>query len=123
MHRFRRTFPIPNNIPSFVDEGRLIFLAGNHDLGLAPSTNPSDATLARERFVTNWPPGKLSGQTEWGNHTIIWIDAIGLIEEDKASMISPNNTKPVRNFINNLSGRAWGLDVLHLFFHPPATIN
>ncbi|KAH9813423.1 Metallo-dependent phosphatase-like protein [Melampsora americana] len=117
LRTFRHTFPIPD---SLTESDRVIHLAGNHDLGLAPWTNSSNSNLARERFTQNFQPGKLSGHTEWGNHSIIWIDAIGLIEEEKLRRQNGDEKveSPVKGFIEKLNGPDTLLPKV-LFTHVP----
>ncbi|KAG0141984.1 hypothetical protein CROQUDRAFT_673825 [Cronartium quercuum f. sp. fusiforme G11] len=110
VNRFRSTFPIPNTINQ---TNRVIYLAGNHDLGLKPSINLIDSNLAKQRFIKNWSNNdKLSGLIEWGNHTIIWIDSIGLIEQEK------EEEKVVESFIKDLNGPEMLLPKV-LFSHIP----
>ncbi|EGF97450.1 uncharacterized protein MELLADRAFT_114338, partial [Melampsora larici-populina 98AG31] len=118
---FRHTFPIPNSLS---ESNRIIYLAGNHDLGLAPWTNSTNSNLVRERFVRNFQPGSLSGHLEWGNHSIVWIDSIGLIEEDKQSKKNGDQSDqekvvgPVKSFIEKLNGPDTLLPKV-LFTHVP----
>lgn len=122
LRTFRHTFPIPSSLS---ESNRVIYLAGNHDLGLAPWTNSTNSKLARDRFTNHFPPGKLSGHTEWGNHSIVWIDSIGLIEEEKLRRLKGVEPKdedlvgtPVKGFIEKLNGPDTLLPKV-LFTHVP----
>lgn len=71
VHRFQTIFkPIPQTLPIY-------HIAGNHDLGLHRS--PGGSAYARERFTETF--GALNGAMDLGNHTLVWIDAPGLLEE------------------------------------------
>ncbi|EHS62822.1 uncharacterized protein PGTG_21143 [Puccinia graminis f. sp. tritici CRL 75-36-700-3] len=54
----------------------------------------------------SWPPGLLNGHVEWANHTIIWIDALSLIEESKrrAAGLSTQEDGQVTRFVKELAG-------------------
>ncbi|EFP91593.2 uncharacterized protein PGTG_17647 [Puccinia graminis f. sp. tritici CRL 75-36-700-3] len=110
--RFYHTFPIPADLSSAPTSNqteppaRLIHLVGNHDVGLYPSTSYERSAQARERFKNTWPPGLLNGHVEWANHTIIWIDALSLIEESKrrAAGLSTQEDGQVTRFVKELAG-------------------
>ncbi|PLW10289.1 hypothetical protein PCASD_24895 [Puccinia coronata f. sp. avenae] len=125
VHRFFHTFPIPPNISNSTTlnhSPRLIYLVGNHDVGLYPSTSRERSQQARQRFINTWPPGALNGHIEWGNHTAIWIDALSLIEEYKrkaAGLLAEGEPEgEVTQFIKQLSGADMLLPKI-LFTHVP----
>ncbi|KAG1855740.1 Metallo-dependent phosphatase-like protein [Suillus subalutaceus] len=54
------------------------FLPGNHDLGLGEEV--SFSLEARTRYTSNFGPW--NHKTTIGNHTVLFIDAVALVEED-----------------------------------------
>lgn len=126
VNRFYHTFAIPSGLlPPLSanqsnDSPRLIHLVGNHDVGLYPSTSTINSTLARQRFTKHWSPGKLNGKVEWGNHTMIWLDALSVIEEAKrkASGMTDETEGEVTQFLKGLSGPEMLLPKV-LFTHVP----
>lgn len=118
LNQFYHTFSVPPHI--LKTKSNQIHLVGNHDVGLYPSTTREQSALARQRFIKHWPPGKLNGLIEWANHTIIWIDALSLIEESKnqATGLLPHGEGEVTQFINELTGPEMLLPKV-LFTHVP----
>ncbi|KAF7361777.1 Metallo-dependent phosphatase [Mycena venus] len=69
--RFKSIFPLDAGIPEF-------FIAGNHDTGLGISDNFSEQAGAR--YQSHFGP--LNSRDTIANHTIILLDAPGLVDED-----------------------------------------
>ncbi|KAJ7287786.1 Metallo-dependent phosphatase-like protein [Mycena rebaudengoi] len=85
--RFKSIFPLDPAIPQY-------FVPGNHDTGLGVSTRFS--TKARARYISHFGP--LNGKITVANHTIIFLDAPGIVEEDSqraARRQSYSQWKPV----------------------------
>ncbi|MBW0475734.1 hypothetical protein O181_015449 [Austropuccinia psidii MF-1] len=119
--RFYHTFAIPEHLSiANQNHSRIVYLAGNHDVGLFPSTSEANSSMARERFKKNWGSGKLNGALEWGNHSVIWLDAMDLIEEDKraATGAAQESEGRVTQFIKGLGGPNMLLPKV-LFTHVP----
>ncbi|CAD6564688.1 MAG: hypothetical protein CYPHOPRED_004621 [Cyphobasidiales sp. Tagirdzhanova-0007] len=75
VHRFQNIFrPTPKKLPIY-------HVPGNHDLGLHLTRGGS--AYSRERFTETF--GRLNGEVDLGNHTILWIDAPGLLEETSSA--------------------------------------
>ncbi|KAK7472742.1 hypothetical protein VKT23_000852 [Stygiomarasmius scandens] len=70
-HRFKKIFKDKNNIPTY-------FIPGNHDTGLGTPSMFSPA--AHSRYESHFGP--LNNVVNMANHSIILIDAPGLVEED-----------------------------------------
>jgi hypothetical protein len=68
-NRFHAIFPT-YNVPSY-------FLPGNHDVDLVESRTSWDA---HQRYISHFGP--LNQRVQLANHTLLFIDALGLIEED-----------------------------------------
>ena len=56
----------------------MYFIPGNHDLPLGPSR--AFSSHARDRYVKHFSPP--NAVLEVSNHSIILLDAVGLVEED-----------------------------------------
>lgn len=83
VHRFHLLFPLSRapsaSNPHLAPPIPSILLPGNHDLGLhLPSS--SLASYARERFEESFGP--VSGEKEWGGWNLVWVDSMGLLEEE-----------------------------------------
>ncbi|KAH9947515.1 Metallo-dependent phosphatase [Amylocystis lapponica] len=72
--RFRWVFRTDNasEVPTY-------FLPGNHDVGLGYS--PEFSSVAGERYMAHFGP--LNQVVTLGNHTVIFVDAPGLVAEDE----------------------------------------
>ncbi|CAH7671246.1 Metallo-dependent phosphatase-like protein, partial [Phakopsora pachyrhizi] len=121
--RFQNTFKLSDRIVKNISSGnstRLLFIAGNHDLGLYPHTSESTSDLARQRFIKHWPPGKLNGIAQWANHSIIWIDSMRMIEESSHKSQDAIGLREggVTDFLKKLSGPNMMLPKV-LFSHVP----
>ncbi|ORX39017.1 Metallo-dependent phosphatase-like protein [Kockovaella imperatae] len=69
---YRSIFTLPPDTPMY-------FIPGNHDIPLGPG-NKLFSTSARERYAKYFsPPNSI---LEVANHTLILLDAVGLVEED-----------------------------------------
>lgn len=94
VHRFHRAFPLPRaSTSSFSTLSRQAYAAsshlippiqsvvvpGNHDLGLH-SPSSSLASYARERFTEAFGP--TWGEREWNGWSIVWVDAMALLEPE-----------------------------------------
>ena len=105
--RFKSIFRLKRKLP-------VVYVPGNHDTGLyLPRTQ---AAHTREQFKDGFGP--LSGIKEFGNvsqqadvtlvlilygqHSIIWIDSMGLLEENVAKEI-PGAKRPAHAFVDKLT--------------------
>ncbi|RPD78258.1 hypothetical protein L226DRAFT_457028 [Lentinus tigrinus ALCF2SS1-7] len=70
-NKFLNIFRLDRRIPSY-------FVPGNNDVGLNIDT--SSARQARQRFTTHFGP--LNQHIRVRNHTLVMLDAAGLVEED-----------------------------------------
>ena len=69
---FTKMFPIPSN------ETTVHYLPGNNDVGL--NMDPIESQHARRRFAKHFGP--LDQTVTIRNHTLVLLDASGIIEED-----------------------------------------
>jgi hypothetical protein len=69
---FTKMFPIPSN------ETTVHYLPGNNDVGL--NMDPTESQHARRRFAKHFGP--LDQTVTIQNHTLVLLDASGVIEED-----------------------------------------
>ncbi|KAI0769687.1 Metallo-dependent phosphatase-like protein [Trametes elegans] len=80
LRRFRDIFTAKKDMPTF-------YLPGNHDLGLgASSAAYRFSDHARERYLANFGP--LNQRIDLRNHTVLLIDAPGLVDEDRARALA-----------------------------------
>ncbi|BGP22523.1 hypothetical protein JCM10295v2_001408 [Rhodotorula toruloides] len=93
VHRFHLLFPLPRASTSIfsalsssphsrsdlIPPIPSIILPGNHDLGLHLSS-PSLARYARELFEEAFGP--TWGEREWNGWTLVWVDAMALLEAE-----------------------------------------
>ncbi|GAA93610.1 uncharacterized protein L969DRAFT_20735 [Mixia osmundae IAM 14324] len=105
VHRFHDLFPT-RNLPA-------VYMPGNHDLGLHASAGGS--AYARERFRDSF--GELEGATQFGNHTLIWIDAMALLDESPTGTGEPM-PGTARYFVKQHSATIESLPTI-LFSHIP----
>ena len=68
---YNSIFKRPPSVPMY-------YIPGNHDVPLGP--NRMFSTLARERYANHFSPPNII--LEVANHTLILLDAVGLVEED-----------------------------------------
>ncbi|KAI0373402.1 hypothetical protein BV20DRAFT_962538 [Pilatotrama ljubarskyi] len=71
LDKFRRIFHLDPGVTSF-------YVPGNNDVGL--NIEPAAARQARQRFMTHFGP--LNQKVVLRNHTLVMLDAAGLVEED-----------------------------------------
>nr|VWO95838.1 Para aminobenzoic acid synthetase [Ganoderma boninense] len=69
--KFQGIFRLDHRIPAY-------FVPGNNDVGL--NIDPAVARQARQRFTTHFGP--LNQKIRFQNHTLVMLDAAGLVEED-----------------------------------------
>lgn len=77
-----RTFPTPRERASR-SQVPVVYLPGNHDLGLHPSSSEAGAA-ARERFMAAFGPLQGKHDEGWAGWEIVWIDSMALLEGDEA---------------------------------------
>ncbi|KAH9892823.1 Metallo-dependent phosphatase-like protein [Cubamyces lactineus] len=126
VRRFRSIFEADERLPTY-------YIPGNHDVGLgdsSPSYRFSEHAL--ERYLSNFGP--LNQRISIANHTVLLIDAPGLVDEDREraamgmSYIQWSESHPgrtiafVRSFAENPSEGARPILITHVpLFRPDGT--
>ncbi|KAI0655920.1 hypothetical protein C8Q70DRAFT_922790 [Cubamyces menziesii] len=89
LQKFRRIFHLDPSVTSY-------YVPGNNDVGL--NIEPAVARQARQRFTTHFGP--LNQKIVLRNHTLVMLDAAGLVEEDylrAAKYIDYEHWSPIPN--------------------------
>ncbi|KAG5648554.1 hypothetical protein DXG03_003165 [Asterophora parasitica] len=89
--RFKSIFRLPLNIP-------VHFIPGNHDIGLR-ALSSSFSPDAHARYTEHF--GQLNGRFAIANHTLVFIDAPSLVEEDNERL---NHAKTYRDWVPRRGG-------------------
>ncbi|KAI0334967.1 hypothetical protein GY45DRAFT_967086 [Cubamyces sp. BRFM 1775] len=99
LQKFRRIFHLDPSVTSY-------YVPGNNDVGL--NIEPAVARQARQRFTSHFGP--LNQKVVLRNHTLVMLDAAGLVEEDylrAAKYIDYEHWSPIPNgpveFMRSLS--------------------
>ncbi|RDB25240.1 Cell division control protein 1 [Hypsizygus marmoreus] len=88
--RFQDIFRLPTNTPAY-------FIPGNHDIGLRTST--SFSPHARARYTSHFGP--LNSRISIANHTLVFLNAPGLVEEDSERL---NHAKSYKDWTPSQGG-------------------
>ncbi|KAI0743816.1 hypothetical protein C8Q80DRAFT_861563 [Daedaleopsis nitida] len=114
-NKFLEIFRLDRRIPIY-------FVPGNNDVGL--NIEPAVARQARRRFTTHF--GALNQKISVYNHTLIMLDAAGLVEEDyqrAAKSIDYDHWTPLPRgpveFVHSLRDEAEEMNPTILFTHIP----
>ncbi|GAA5979805.1 hypothetical protein JCM10908_003052 [Rhodotorula pacifica] len=114
VHRFHRNFPLPRastSLFSTLSRGNhrgsshlvppipSILVPGNHDLGLH-SPSSSLAAYARERFSEAFGP--TWGEREWNGWSVVWVDAMALLEPEFREGEIGGEYSEMRQWLNDL---------------------
>ncbi|KAI9067104.1 hypothetical protein FKP32DRAFT_1530643, partial [Trametes sanguinea] len=116
LRKFREIFHLHPGVTSY-------YVPGNNDVGL--NIEPSAAREARSRFTTHFGP--LNQKVALRNHTLVMLDAAGLVEEDylrAAKYIDYEHWKPLPHgtveFAHSLqNGEAYDSHSMVLLTHIP----